>query len=41
MNYCNFAYFNRVFDTKTRKNQIGPNVLKRWLENESNPIIIF
>ena len=40
-NYCNFASFNRVVDTKTSKIQIGLNILKRWLENESKPIIIF
>ena len=40
-NYCNFASFNRVDDTKTSKIQMGPNILKRWLENESKPIIIF
>ena len=34
-NYCNFASLNSVVDTKTSKIQIGPNILKRWLENES------
>ena len=31
----NFASFNRIVDTKTSKIQIGPNLFKRWLENES------
>ena len=26
-NYCNFASFNRVFDTKTSIIQMGPNIL--------------
>ena len=33
--------FNRVVDTKTSKIQMGSNILKRWLENESKPKTIF
>ena len=40
-NYCKFASFNSVVDRKTSKIQMRPNILKRWLENESKPIIIF
>ena len=37
-NYCDFVSFNRVVDTKTNPN--GAKYIKRWLENESKPIII-
>ena len=34
-NYCNFASFKSVVDTKTSIIQVGTNVLNLWLENES------
>ena len=37
-NYCKFATFKRVVNTKTSIIQMRPNTLKRWLENESKPI---
>ena len=37
-NYCYFAIFNGVVNTKTSIIQRGANNIKRWLENESKPI---
>ena len=37
-NYCKFATFKRVVNTKTNIIQIGPITLKLWLENKSKPI---
>ena len=40
--YCNFATFNRIVDTEIiYHNQKWPKYVKRRLENESKPIIIF
>ena len=35
-NYCNFSTVHRVVDTKTSSIEIGPNILKCWLENDNN-----
>ena len=41
-NYCNFACFNRVVDTKTIIIYYnGAKFITRWLENESKTILIF
>ena len=40
-NISNFASFNRVVDTKTSIIQNGAKYIKRRLENETKPIIIF
>ena len=40
-NYCIFTTFNRVVDKKDSYNQNGAKYIKRWLENESKPIITF
>ena len=40
-NYCNFASFKWAVDKKTSIIQMGPNNIKLWLENESQPIMIF
>ena len=39
-NYCNFASFNKVVDTKTSNQNVAKNI-KLWLENESKQIMIF
>ena len=36
-----FATFNRTVDKKTSIIQTEPNIKKRWLENESKPIMNF
>ena len=35
-----FAIFKRIVNTKTSIIQMGPNIVKRWLENESKSITI-
>ena len=39
--YCTFATFNRIVDANTSFIQTEPNIKKRWLENESKPILNF
>ena len=43
-NYCNFASFNRVIDTKTSKIQMGPTwyvktLVRKWISTDNNFLI--